>query len=87
MKTIVIAILVFGVIIMIHELGHFVAAKLFGVKVNEFSLGMGPALVRFTRGETDYRLRLLPIGGFVAMEGENEISGDGRLHHCLFCMG
>ncbi|MBP0962747.1 MAG: site-2 protease family protein [Oscillospiraceae bacterium] len=78
MKTVVIAILVFGVIIMIHELGHFVAAKLFGVKVNEFSLGMGPALFKFNRGETDYSLRLLPIGGYVSMEGENENSGDGR---------
>ena len=78
MKTVVITILVFGIIIMIHELGHFVAAKLFGVKVNEFSLGMGPALLKFNRGETDYCLRLLPIGGFVSMEGENEDSGDGR---------
>jgi regulator of sigma E protease len=78
MKTILITLLVFGVIIMIHELGHFIAAKLFGVKVNEFSLGMGPSFVRYTKGETDYRLRLLPIGGFVAMEGENEDSGDLR---------
>ncbi|MBR5559701.1 MAG: site-2 protease family protein [Oscillospiraceae bacterium] len=78
MKTILITILVFGVIIMIHELGHFVAAKLFGVKVNEFSLGMGPALLKFTKGETDYRLRLLPIGGFVSMEGENEESAEDR---------
>lgn len=78
MKTVLITLLVFGVIIMIHELGHFVAAKLFGIKVNEFSLGMGPSFVRYTRGETDYRLRLLPIGGFVAMEGENEDSGDDR---------
>jgi len=78
MKTVLITLLVFGVIIMIHELGHFVAAKLFGIKVNEFSLGMGPSFVRYTRGETDYRLRLLPIGGFVAMEGENEDSCDDR---------
>jgi len=78
MKTILITILVFGVIIMIHELGHFVAAKLFGVKVNEFSLGMGPALFKFTKGETSYGLRLLPIGGFVSMEGENEGSADDR---------
>ena len=78
MKTVLITLLVFGVIIMIHEMGHFVAAKLFGIKVNEFSLGMGPSFFRYTRGETDYRLRLLPIGGFVAMEGENEDSGDDR---------
>ena len=81
MKTILITLLVFGVIIMIHELGHFVAAKLFGVKVNEFSLGMGPVLFKRTRGETSYQLRLLPIGGYVAMAGESEESGDP----CAFC--
>lgn len=76
--TILITILVFGIIIMIHELGHFTAAKLFGVRVNEFSLGMGPVLLRRQKGETDYQLRLFPIGGFVAMEGENEDSTDSR---------
>ncbi len=82
MKTILITILVFGVIIFIHELGHFLAAKLFRVRVNEFSLGMGPALFQFTRGETDYALRLLPVGGYCAMEGENDRgSGDD----CAFC--
>ena len=76
MKTVLITLLVFGLIIMIHELGHFIAAKLFRVRVNEFSLGMGPSLFCRTVGETEYRLRLLPIGGFVAMEGENENSDD-----------
>ena len=78
MKTILLTILIFGVIINIHELGHFLFAKLFGVKVHEFSFGMGPLLFSGKRGETQYSVRLFPIGGFVAMEGEDEESGDGR---------
>ncbi len=54
------------------------AAKSFGIKVNEFSMGMGPVLLKRTFGETSYQLRLLPIGGFVSMEGENEQSDEGR---------
>ena len=72
------AILIFGVLIAVHELGHFVAAKLCGVKVNEFSIGMGPLLWHRKRGETEYSLRALPIGGFCAMEGEDEDTGDSR---------
>lgn len=75
---ILMAILFFGLIIGIHELGHFLSAKLFGVKVNEFSLGMGPAIFKKQKGETKYSLRLLPIGGFVSMEGEDESSEDER---------
>lgn len=75
---ILIGILFFGLIIMIHELGHFVVAKLSGVKVNEFSIGMGPALIQIRGGETLYGLRLFPIGGYVAMEGEDEDSADKR---------
>ena len=70
--VIVIAILAFGVLIAVHELGHFVAAKAFGVKVEEFSLGMGPLIFKKQGRETLYSLRLLPIGGFCAMEGEDE---------------
>ena len=70
--TILLAILFFGVIIIVHELGHFTFAKLFGVKVNEFSIGMGPKLLKKKKGETQYTLRLLPIGGYVSMEGEDE---------------
>ena len=70
------AILVFGVLIAVHELGHFLAAKACGVRVNEFAIGMGPALFKKTRGDTTYALRLLPIGGFCAMEGEEEDSDD-----------
>lgn len=66
------ALLVLNVLVMIHEFGHFIAAKLCGVKVNEFAIGMGPKLIAWGRGETRYSIRLLPIGGFCAMEGEDE---------------
>lgn len=78
MVFIILAILIFGVLIATHELGHFAAAKLLGVKVNEFSIGMGPALFKKEKGETIYSLRLLPIGGFCAMEGEDDDSVDPR---------
>ena len=74
----IIAVLLFGLIIFLHELGHFVTAKLSGIRVNEFAMGMGPTLFRFQRGETTYALRLFPIGGFCAMEGEDEESNDER---------
>ena len=73
-----VAILLFGVIIAIHEFGHFFFAKLFKVKVNEFALGMGPAILKKKIGETQYALRLFPIGGFVSMEGEDSESDDDR---------
>ena len=76
MVYILAAILVFGVLIAIHELGHFMAAKACGVRVNEFSIGMGPALWKKQKGETQYSLRLFPVGGFCAMEGEEEDSDD-----------
>ena len=75
---ILIAGLFFGVIILIHEFGHFIFAKLFGVKVNEFAIGMGPTIFKKQGKETKYALRLFPIGGFVSMEGEEEESEDGR---------
>ena len=75
---IVIAIIAFGVLIGIHEFGHFIAAKSLGVKVNEFSIGMGPAIFKRQKGETLYALRILPIGGYCAMEGEDEETGDPR---------
>ena len=75
---IVIGVLLFELIIFFHEGGHFVSAKLSGVKVNEFALGMGPKLFSFTKGETTYSLRLLPIGGFCAMEGEDDDSDNPR---------
>ena len=75
---IVIAIIAFGVLVGIHELGHFIAAKSLGVKVNEFSIGMGPALWKKQKGETLYALRCLHIGGYCAMEGEDEETDDPR---------
>ena len=75
---IIIAILIFGFLIATHELGHFAAAKGLGVKVNEFSIGMGPALFSREKGETLYSLRAFPIGGYCAMEGEDDDSADPR---------
>ncbi len=71
---VVIAVLLFELIIFFHEGGHFLTAKLSGIKVNEFALGMGPKLFSFKRKETTYSLRLFPIGGYCAMEGEDEDS-------------
>ena len=70
------AILIFGILIAVHELGHFLAAKACGVKVNEFAIGMGPAIFKKTKGDTTYALRVLPVGGYCAMEGEEEDSED-----------
>lgn len=75
---IVIAVLCFGFLILTHELGHFTMARIFDVKVNEFSIGMGPRLFGWKGKETAYNLRLLPFGGYCAMEGESEESEDGR---------
>lgn len=74
----IIAVLVFELIIVFHEGGHFLTAKRSGVQVNEFSIGMGPKLFGFKRGETEYSLRLLPIGGYCAMEAEDEESDNPR---------
>ena len=68
------AVLVFGSVVFIHEFGHFITAKRAGITVLEFALGMGPKLWSFQRGETLYSLRLLPVGGFCMMEGEEEES-------------
>jgi regulator of sigma E protease len=63
-------ILLVGILIFVHELGHFLAAKYFNIKVLKFSLGVGPPIFRFTRGETTYQIALLPLGGFVKMLGD-----------------
>ncbi len=75
---IIIAIVIFSVIILFHELGHFLLAKANGIKVNEFCLGMGPTLFGITRGDTKYSLKLFPIGGACMMEGEDEESTSDR---------
>ncbi len=74
----IIAVLLFELIIFFHEGGHFISAKKSGVQVNEFSIGMGPKLFSFKKGETQYSLRLLPIGGYCAMEAEDEESTNPR---------
>lgn len=75
---ILIGVLLFGFVIFFHELGHFLLAKASGIRVNEFALGMGPKLFSFQKGETQYALRLFPIGGYCAMEGEDGESEDER---------
>ncbi len=76
--NIILALVIFSMIILFHELGHFLLAKFNDVKVNEFCLGLGPTLVGFTKGETTYSLKLLPFGGACMMEGEDEASEDDR---------
>lgn len=72
------AVLVLFAVIIIHEFGHFLAAKLNGIRVNEFAVGFGPRLIHKKIGETEYAWRLIPFGGFCAMEGEDEESSDPR---------
>ena len=72
---IVSALLIFGVIVVIHEWGHFIVAKLVGIQVNEFAIGMGPKLFGWGKKETKYSVRAFPIGGFCAMEGEDAAGG------------
>lgn len=68
--NIIIALVIIAILIFVHELGHFIAARRVGIPVHEFSLGFGPKLLSTRRGETDYSLRLIPLGGFVRMAGE-----------------
>ena len=77
--TLVASVFVFGLALLFHEAGHFATAKKCGIQVNEFSIGMGPALFSRVHGGTQYSLRLLPIGGYVSMEGEDgEVDPDER---------
>ena len=74
--TLISAAVVLGLLVIVHELGHFAVAKAVGIKVQEFSVGMGPKIFQVKKGETDYSLRGVPIGGYVKMEGEDESSDD-----------
>ena len=76
--SVIFAIFIFSVLIFVHELGHFVTAKLSGVQVNEFSLFMGPAIWKKQVGETLYAIRTIPLGGYCAMEGEDEDTDNPR---------
>lgn len=70
MKTAIVAIIVLGFLVFVHEFGHFLAAKLSGMRVEEFSIGMGPTIYSVQKGETKYNLGLLPIGGYVRVTGQ-----------------
>lgn len=70
--SVIVTVLAFGIMVMLHETGHFFMAKKFGVTVQEFSIGMGPLLFKWGKGETQYSLRAIPLGGFVRLEGEDE---------------
>lgn len=76
--TIIVAVIVFGILVILHEMGHMFAAKSVGIKVNQFAVGMGPIIFKKQKGETEYSIRLLPLGGFVKLEGEDEDSFDER---------
>src|SRR6202167_5819228 len=79
LHTIFVMAIVLGFLILIHEFGHYITAKYFGVRVEVFSLGFGKRLLGFTKGETDYRISAIPLGGYVKMSGENpmdERTGD-----------
>ena len=73
--TFVYFVLIFGLVVIAHEFGHFLLAKVNGIRVNEFAIGMGPKLLHFKKGETEYCLRLLPIGGACVFDGEDDLGG------------
>lgn len=77
--TIIIFLLIFFVIVMGHEFGHFLLAKVNGIRVNEFAIGMGPKIAHFQKGETDYVLRLLPLGGACMFEGEDGVESENGI--------
>jgi len=77
-NTIISFIVVFGILVLFHEFGHFIMAKANGIKVNEFAIGIGPKVFKIKKGETLYSIRAFPLGGFVKMEGENKTSEDFR---------
>lgn len=78
MVTFLASIFVFGIIVIFHELGHFTVAKIVGIRVKEFAIGFGPTIVKKLKGETLYSIRALPLGGFVKMSGEDEVTDDER---------
>lgn len=76
--SVIVTIVAFGIMITLHEFGHFLTAKKFGVTVHEFSIGMGPLIFKWGKGETQYSIRLLPLGGYVKLEGEEEESDNPK---------
>jgi len=79
MQTAFFAIIIFGLLIFVHEFGHFIVAKFVGIRVEEFSIGMGPKAFSVQKGETLYSIRVLPIGGYVKMTGESGIEEEDIL--------
>lgn len=84
--TVILAILFFALIILVHEFGHFITAKMFKVRVNEFAIGMGPTIFKKQGKETLYSVRAIPIGGFCAMEGEDEESENENAFNSKPCL-
>lgn len=81
--TLLAAVFVFGLLVIVHELGHFITAKLTGMRVDEFAIGFGPKIVGFRRGETDYTIRAIPLGGFNDIAGMNPADNDaGERGYC-----
>src|SRR3989344_241482 len=76
--TLIVFLLILSVLILVHELGHFLMAKKFGIFVEEFGFGLPPRLFGFKRGETIYSVNWLPIGGFVKLYGEEGLEGSGK---------
>ena len=73
--------IVLGIMVLVHEFGHFAVAKLCGVTVETFSIGMGPRVIGWRSGGTDYRISLLPLGGYVKMAGDEPGHAPGQPHH------
>ena len=71
MQNILGAVVVLGILVTIHEFGHFIAARIFGVEIEKFSIGFGPKILGFTKGITNYRISVIPLGGYLKMKGEN----------------
>jgi regulator of sigma E protease len=81
MTTLVAFLFVLGVLVFVHELGHFLVARWHGVRVHTFSLGFGPKLVKVTRGDTEYCISLIPLGGYVKLAGETALEHEATDPH------
>jgi regulator of sigma E protease len=81
----IITLLIFGIVVLIHEFGHFIFAVKSGVLVEEFAIGMGPKIFGIKKGETLYTIRALPLGGYCKMLGEDE-SNNKNLNHQIICL-
>ena len=77
--TILAFVIVFAVLVFVHEFGHFFMAKLVGIKVEVFSFGYGKRLIGFKKGDTDYRISLVPMGGYVRFPGEEGLDDGGKI--------